>query len=242
LFFWMLFIHSASRWLLTGFACVMLAACASVSAPIVGVGADVYSEFTGNATRTVIPAQLNPAYRYLKVDVKDHPSALLVLGYLEPSPQGDVEVWYSAEREVLKVQNGRLVGTAGLEVDWRHVGYVQQPANWAWVFQSPAVLLHYERVRDVMPGYRMGIHEQMQASVATPPAYVLPQFMPANAIWVQEQVSGIDPSVLPAAWFAVASVNGQAAVVASYQCLSVSVCLRLQPWPVVTTMPATTTP
>jgi hypothetical protein len=184
-----------------------------------------------------LPAQPNPAFRYLKVDVAGHPSALLVLGYVESSPLGPIEVWYSANREVLKISNGRVVATAGLQADWRNVQFTGLPLDWDWALANTPNATNsqkYERVRDAMPGYRFGIREQLAARVATPPAKALPTVAVPGAMWVEESVQGPPGSDLPSAWFAVraASTHGRAEVLASYQCLTASLCMRLQPWPV----------
>ena len=65
-------------------------------------------------------ARLNPDFRYLRVTIGRH-VALLALGNVDSDPRGPVEVWYSAEREVLRFQNGRLVGSVGLTTEWRNV-------------------------------------------------------------------------------------------------------------------------
>jgi hypothetical protein len=213
--------------------CGALTACASVSMPMVGMLSDVYANRWGEGVNAEVPQRLNPSFRYLKVDVTGRPSAFLVLGYIEPDSLGDIEVWYSANREVLKTQNGRLIGTAGLEIDWRHVSYPQPPADWAWVLEKSAGQTQHERVRDVMPGYRMGIREQVLTRVTVPPAQVIPESLPPGVIWVEEQVMAAGPTSLPSAWFGVASVDGRSEVIASFQCLSATLCLRLQPWPVV---------
>ena len=57
-------------------------------------------------------AGLNQRFAYLRVTA-GKPVAFMALGYVDPHPNGPVEVWYSADREVIRLQNGRLVGTAG---------------------------------------------------------------------------------------------------------------------------------
>jgi len=69
-----------------------------------------------NPNTVIDQTPLNPNYRYLKVDVNDLP-ALLVLGYQDEAFGQTTEVWYSAFKEVVQIQGGRLAGTQGLEVN-----------------------------------------------------------------------------------------------------------------------------
>lgn len=212
--------------------CVLLVACGSVSAPIAGMSADAYADWSGASARTALPAQLNPALRYLKVEVSGHPPALMVLGYLEQHTQGEIEVWYSGEREVVKLQNGRLVGTAGLTVDWRSVQYRVPPPAWSIFFQQPiATRAAYDRVRDVMPGYRAGVEDRVDSAIGVPPKELAQGLPPASVTWVEERSGGKETPALPSAWFAIQSRAGQAQVVLSYQCVAASLCMRMQPWP-----------
>ena len=49
--------------------------------------------------------------------------AFLVLGYVDTSSDGPVEVWYSGSGEVVRMRHGRVVGTTGLSTDWRAVRF-----------------------------------------------------------------------------------------------------------------------
>jgi hypothetical protein len=81
----------------------------------------------------------------------------LVLGYVDTDPQGDIETWYSAKGEVIKLQRGRIIGTIGLTTDWREVRSSAIP-KWG---DLPATGFEYQRERDEMPGYRMGVRERI---------------------------------------------------------------------------------
>jgi len=71
---------------------------------------------------TVDNATLNPQFRYLRAELAGRP-ALLVLGYIDENPQGKVESWYTANQELIQIQNGRLASTAGLDFNWANVRY-----------------------------------------------------------------------------------------------------------------------
>ena len=182
-----------------------------------------------------IPDEPDLRYRYLRLEVQGFPPALLVLGYVDPHPMGEIEVWYSAQREVIKTQNGRVVATAGLPVDWTAVHFVTAPPSWA---PAPQQSLQFQRIRDEMPGYRYGMAEQVEwAPVSGVPAIPLVATLPmatANTYqWFRESAKATKDGVaLPDAWFAWGKHRGDWAVVYSHQCLTADFCLRLQRWPV----------
>jgi hypothetical protein len=220
-----------------------LAGCGSINANKTQVLTDSAKEVFGWSERNAIPSQLPPQFVYLKVEVQGRAPALFVLGYVDADPLGDIEVWYSAVRETLKLQNGRIVGTTGLDADWRQVSYPKPPAPWSAAISfmsstvsSAASVSPYERLRDVMPGYHMGIRETVQWTPGTPPRVATDGIIYPQLQWVSEvarpngssAANNSAPEAVPAAWF---GVDGQTHVVlASYQCLSKDLCLRLQRW------------
>jgi hypothetical protein len=193
----------------------------------------IYQERFGSGVDVSLTAPLNPAIRYLRVEATGTRPALLALGYIDPHPQGDIEVWYSGSKEVIKIQNGRIVGTAGLRFDWRNVQFGSAPPAWEVVSQSPQRLV---RVRDEMPGYRYGISEQLTVeAVAGTPVIELPSTLPvalaSHYTWYRESASSLGAGALPASWYAVGRFYGKQAVVYSFQCLEPHWCLRIQSWP-----------
>lgn len=183
---------------------------------------------TSMDTLQISDAKLNPNYRYLHVTLTGAKPALLVLGYLDAHPQGVIEVWYSAQGEILRLQNGRLVGTTGLPLDWRRVDYPQPPPAWQSV---PAAGARFTRVRDEQPGYRLGLMEQVFLTPLQKPPLALPDDSLASAAWFQESYTEANGATRPDAWFALGNDGGQKAIVYSRQCLSSSACLTLQRWP-----------
>lgn len=187
----------------------------------------------------------NPAFRYLKVTSYGRVS-YLVLGYVENSEatgqQAPLEVWYSAKGEVLKTQAGRLVGTVGLETDWREVVLSGTP-SWAEVLARPQAR-SYQRRTDLMPGYRANVLDTLQLKEVTPLTAMSSVGASAEHLagqahvrWFQEVASAQDKHGsskessasapgLPPAWFALR--EGQ--VVYTLQCLSPSFCLSFEPW------------
>ncbi|MDD5029605.1 MAG: YjbF family lipoprotein [Rhodoferax sp.] len=218
--------------LLSVFLLLFLSACASDSL-LSSVAGAVYREHFGATTDASVTAPLNPAYRYLRASLADNQTALLVLGYVDSQPQGDIEVWYSAQKEIIKIQNGRIVATAGLPMDWLRVDFAVPPPIWGVVNGLPT---SYTRVRDEMAGYRYGVTENLALeAVVGPPANVLTKTLPLELaqayVWYVETTQDRGSRALPPSWYAVATVGGSQAVVYSYQCLSPQVCLSLQRWP-----------
>lgn len=175
-----------------------------------------------------LQAQLNPDYRYLHVTLAGAKPALLVLGYVDAHPQGEIEVWYSAQGEVLRLQNGRLVGAAGLPVEWRRVAYPQTPPAWQAV---PSEGARFTSVRDEQPGYQLGKVEQVLLTPLPKPPLAMSEPALATATWFQESYSDARGPTRPDAWFALGKHGGTTTIVYSRQCLSASVCLYLQRWP-----------
>jgi hypothetical protein len=213
-----------------------LAGCAAGGSPIVqSIQAFVNTGGTGVA-KDAIPDTPDIRFSYLRVQVAGHPPGLMVLGYVDPNPAGPIEVWYSANRETLRLQNGRVISTTGTVQDWAAVQYAPAPPAWPDVTQAGTT---FTRQRDAMPGYRFGIREQIkvQALSALPPVALpvsLPTDKAANYRWYRESVqpqTGQTTPLLPDAWFAWGKHRGVEQIVYSEQCMSPDFCLKLQRWP-----------
>jgi len=179
-------------------------------------------------------AKLNPSYRYLRVAVGGR-IALLVLGYIEPHPQGPIEVWYSAEREVLKLQNGRVVGALGLTTEWRNVSVPALP-DWGTLIASSEPL-HWTRTRDVMPGYRYGVEDRLTLTRIAPVGNSrLVGIDPASLTWFEETDAPTSGEVaLPTVRYALDLRAISEPVVYGEVCLTKDLCFAWQRWPVAQT-------
>lgn len=189
-------------------------------------------------------ARLNPNFRYLRVTIKGR-VVLLALGYVDTHPQGPIEVWYSAEREVLRLQNGRLVGAVGLTTEWRDVLLPDLP-SWSALARGDQTF-RWTRTRDVMPGYRYGVKDSLSLRVVAEPKRNALQGVDAQRlIWFEERVEsgpvawfsgilaggGVAEAALPPARYAVDLRGGQETVVYGEQCLAPELCFTWQRWPV----------
>lgn len=185
--------------------------------------------FQGDADVSATTA-LNPSIRYLRVEVNDR-VILLALGYIDAHPLGSIEVWYSAKGEVLRLQNGHVVGLTGSDIEWRQVRLSTMPA---WPTDA-AFVSTYSRVRDVMPGYRFGIVDRLLIrSIDAPDRSNLVSLVAQNLRWFEEhEVNG----ALPAARFALSNTHNVETVVYGEQCISRALCLSWQQWPPVVPSP-----
>jgi hypothetical protein len=167
---------------------------------------------------------LDPTYSWLRFTLHGH-STVFALGYVDLDPNGAIEVWYGAGREVLRLQNGRVIDTAGLPVNWSSVRYSARP-----VWQSVNAPLTFTRTRDVMPGYEFGVVDTLTLAPIKPPSSSdLMGIAPAELAWFEETSRGSQP--LPRARYAVATQGGKAVVVYGEQCLSKAFCLSWQRLP-----------
>lgn len=176
-------------------------------------------------------AKLDSRFAYLRV-THGAGVSLMVLGYVDEMPMQDTTVWYSSDKEIVRLWRGRVAGTGGLRTDWRSVSFSDIP-GWRDALSGNA---HYTRQRDVMPGYRVGVRDEVQIQPIAPPADSALKGIPAEQLqWFEERstpVAGTAP--LPPARFAVDLSNGREQVIYSEQCLSLHLCLTLQTWPVAT--------
>jgi hypothetical protein len=177
--------------------------------------------------KNVDALQLNPQLRYLRVNV-DGRVLLMVMGYSEHSAAGTLETWYSSEGEVLRLLNGRIFSTAGLEVDWQAVRNTALP-SWGEMLGRPSA--QFVRERDEMPGYRFSITETV--SLDSVPAQTNSKLVGLSAsdlIWFEETVRK-GANGVPSARYGLRVVAGVPSVVYGEQCLSNNFCFSWQTWP-----------
>jgi len=179
--------------------------------------------------------RLNPGFRYLRVSI-DGRAALLVLGYVDAHPRGRTEVWYSAEREVLKLQNGRVVGVTGLTTEWRRVALPALP-DWTALLASTQPF-EWTRTRDVMPGYRYGVEDRLTLKRIDPPddSRLVGKGGKGsrNLIWFEEIVApdARGERALPPVRYALDPRATGEPVVYGEVCLARDLCFAWQRWPV----------
>ena len=186
--------------------------------------------------------KLDPRFAYLRV-TRDGNVGLLWQGSTERNREGIVEVYYGSGGEVLRLQDGRLLGAAGLPTEWRKVDLLQAPA-WSALAAAGAKPVAYQRVRDVMPGYRAGVRDDLTVRETEPPSRsALVGVEPASVRWFEERsggdtigsrlsrLAGLEGAqALPPARYAVAIQADKAAVIYAEQCLARDLCFTWQRW------------
>jgi len=235
-----------ASWPTLGTALALLSGCQS--APLAIWQTAALAVQPGTVARPVAPG-----VNFMKV-VSPSGVAYMVLGD-EEAPAGaegtgPVQVWYSAGKQVLRLHQGRVAGTAGLPVDWRSVRAGPRPP-WAQALNGPVV---YGRERDEMPGYRFQILERVTVrSVQTPAeSWAAAVAGRQTLAWFTEEAEAVDHAMtgpgqgkstaeasrnqqrtkLPVAWFAVDLQAAGQPVVFSRQCLSPAFCLTMEPMPI----------
>jgi len=188
---------------------------------------DAYRLIRSEGAAQQSAAELNPNFRYLRVQIGKR-EVFMVLGYVDLLPDGPVQVWYSADADVLRLRDGRVVGaTMKSGTDWLSVTFAHLP-SWEAV-GSQAV---FDRARDESPGYRYGIKEKLLIRRIAPPDDSRLQFVPASSLtWFEETVQG-DTSGHPARYaVSLDGRDGTHQVIYAEQCLSSEYCFSWQSWP-----------
>lgn len=208
--------------------CGVLAACSSRSAGIYETAQTAFE-----SAREPDPGKLNPAIRYLRV-VNNGSTALLALGYIDADALGPVEVWYSGAGEVLRLQNGHVIGMTGTAEEWRQV---RLSGMAAWPAGSASTA--FTRIRDTMPGYRFNVTDQMTMRQTQPPSKSnLLTLKPDDLRWYEavDREGRLPPTriaLAPGTADNAGATAGGAFTTPVYgeQCLSPSLCISWQQWP-----------
>ena len=164
-------------------------------------------------------------YEYLLIEIDGRKTAMALGHRQEVVEAGEVKVlehWYSGQREMIHMVNGRIHTALGLTVEWRR--QQSSPPNWASLSAAKAPVV-WQRDIDVMPGYRFGQTDRIETQVGPAPLGAPAQA--GGAQWFSDQVRS--PQPLGGDWvykqhFAV--VQGR--VVYSEQCLSPNVCFKFK--------------
>ena len=211
-----------------------LSACAPSSPALVQTlqvaGKQIFTADNGQQSTAL---RLDPRWRYLRVQLNEGPGSIFVLGSVDASAHGPIEVWYSAKAEVLKLQEGRIVGTQGLERDWSKVRFDPAPTPWEAVGSE---ITMSKRFHDELPSYRFGLVEtvQTQAWQSLPsPRWAVPREVQqlSNLRWYRESAQEAGAGLAAVSWFARGAHSGSPAIVYSEQCLTATHCFRLQRLP-----------
>jgi hypothetical protein len=172
------------------------------------------------------PDRFLPGYDYLLIDVQGR-QAVMALGSRQTTatPQGDVtdEYWYSGDKEMLHLRNGRIQKLVGATTEWRDSR--GSPPPWASL-QAGQPAKVWLRERDEMPHYRYAIQDRIstQAIAAAPSGRHL-QNQPVQ--WVQDHIETTNPQGQRWSFEQLFALQGKQ-VIYSEQCISPELCLRLR--------------
>ena len=171
---------------------------------------------------------LQPQYRYLLVHPVGGTPAVFILGTERSTPQGLWEAWYSKDGAFIETFNGQLANIRAYSVQW---------ASGQWLVHNNVTT----RSRDVVSQHLFSVTDAVTAQPASVASLPVPfkttlnQHAPSHASWQwsSQSYQTVPPqgALLPA-WFAHGTHRGKQWVVASYQCVNASVCLRMLRWPV----------
>jgi hypothetical protein len=251
-FSWYNFKHFP-RWtcVLVGTLClIFLQSCTSVSD---GALETAKSAFT-NTSKLIEQTSLNYQLSYLRVNVSGL-DALLVKGYIDKDSNGSIDVWYASDGSILRLQEGRYLGSIGFDNNWQNVSYQNTP-NFNKIVAEfdrpnpspklssvsdfyPSEQYYFSRSHSEMPSYKTVINEKFSASVSKDVPSNIPKSMKSylsgkNLIWVTEQNSQSSSEKLSnvQSWYGFEKSSNQYELVIGQQCLTTSFCITWMPWPI----------
>lgn len=164
-----------------------------------------------------------PGLEYLQVSL-DGRSGAMALGYRQVKGLDVHEHWYSGQREMLHLVNGRVAEVQGMTHEVRKQS--DKVPSWQELAESKRPLV-WSRTKDLMPGYRYGQVEYITSQWVEPTSKEA-ALVNQPAQWFIEQVKS--KTADGREWLyneTYAVVNKQ--VVYSQQCLAPEVCLTLRP-------------
>ena len=228
----------------------MLQACTSTSDAALQTARSAFQ----STSKQIDQSNLNPQYSYLRVNIGGL-DALMVKGYIDQDAKGAIDVWYSSDGSILRLQQGRYLGSVGFDTNWQNVSFqdAQVLNKIAADFDRPNASpklssvnrfypieqYYFSRKHTEMPSYQSFLEERLVASVskATPsniPSTMTPFLKNKDLIWVTEQTSPSSSQKLSTvqSWYGLEKSMNQYALVIGQQCLTPTFCITWMPWPV----------
>jgi hypothetical protein len=193
------------------------------------VSAVLQSEKFNDLTLT---QKMNPNYAYLRLN-SPRGAILMLWGYIDKDELSNqpIDVWYSGDREVIKLQEGRVVATGGLSNDWLAARYQSLP-SWSSVVTGPVgSVSRYSRSIDFKNDYKFNQIQTVELSrIEKPKSHYLLGVPLLDVAWFEEKSSSSkwQPSVYAVVpnWLQ----TNQPKVVYTWHCFGVNDCFSLQVW------------
>jgi hypothetical protein len=184
--------------------------------------------------RRVLEAKLNPEFDYLRVRVNGR-LAILALGAVDSLAGRSVHVFFSGEKETLKLFEGRIVEFSS---PGQHVRLEVPPSGFPQF--KIGLDVTFSRTMDTRPSYAFSVPQTRRLKyLEHPPGKTdLVGIDPRSLTWFEEhaleEISRTPQLPLKPKWsralYAVLIQGGQASIVYSEQCISPDLCLSLQRW------------
>jgi len=200
------------------------------------------------------PLQNNLTYLRANINGLD---VLLVKGYVDPDSRGPIDVWYSSDGSVMRIQQGRYHGSIGFDQNWQEVSRKDAPnlmmlLNAEMTLPSNSSITPIKTVKKYfstqsyvgMPSYLVMRDERVSAVVSDNSVTSLPNSIPSSfkkylqnkdLIWVSETPQ---PNTIfqkkgtSFAWYGFLKNKVGFEQVIGQQCLSKEFCITWMPWPI----------
>ena len=186
---------------------------------------------------------------------------LLVKGYVDSDSRGSIDVWYSSDGSVMRIQQGRYLGSVGFDQNWQEVSR-NDAQNLTELLNPEATLLRNIAINSSiapiktikkyfstqsyigMPSYLVMRDERVSAVVSDNSSTYLPNSIPnslkkylqnKDLIWVSEtpQPNSIfQKKGTSFAWYGFVKNKDRFEQVIGQQCLSKEFCITWMPWPI----------
>jgi len=232
-------------------ACLSISACSSTSDASLKM---VKSAFD-NPSKNIEVAVLKPNLSYLRVNIAGL-DALMVKGYIDQDKNGAIDIWYSSDRAVMRIQNNRYLGSVGFDLNWVNV-LVRDVPSFSFILSNdkktpsnpylqsmtpffPVEQYFFSRSRTVMPSYLSMQDERMSVSVSdqipkTIPKHLMAYLKNKELVWLSEKPQVIRTLKSPTdtfAWYGFEKSSSGFREVISQQCLTQDFCITWMPWPI----------
>lgn len=174
------------------------------------------------------PTAYRPGFEYLQIQINGRQVAM-ALGRRQNEGRSTIEYWYSGQREMLVLKNGRIHQALGMTHEVRQS--LQEAPDWALLEQRELPYAWY-RTLDIQPGYRYGVKEYVETQKLEP-GNAMQANVPEATVWFVENLTGVAMNGRTWRYTQIFALVNQK-VVYSVQCVAPDLCFTLRTLGVVT--------
>ena len=188
---------------------------------------------------------------YLRVNINGL-DVLLVKGYVDSDSRGPIDVWYSSDGSVMRIQQGRYLGSIGFDQNWQEVTRQDAPgldfilnSELSQSVKNPitpikSVKKYFSNQSYVaMPSYLVMRDERISGVISSTvpdsiPSSIKKYLNNKDLIWVAETPQPNDlfkKKGASFAWYGFVKNKDGFEQVVGQQCLSKDFCITWTPWP-----------